>query len=435
MSATPRPDAVTVEGEPSPKANARKERRPRSASPPKTASAAPKKKKKRSASPARGVLASSLGLAVATGPLIVAPAAKYGAAPGAPGTASAAPLPPRIIPEAGFAKRKKAALVVGPDGRFLCRWCNGPVPPPKITFCSPECIEQHRIRSNPSFVREVRAPASLERRPPPAFVLFVLCPEVFRRPVSPQLLLKRDAGCCALCGVNAQLLFLGVRLTRFVSTAGFSFHPHPHCMMLTDPTCPPTGCGSSPGRRPPCPLPPRGLAPRDRRRPESCPQSSQPGRRRGITSRLLLCHSEGPDLAPALECWLSRRCPRSRPLQERCGRPPPAGARRTVTICSERCCRLPSSTPPPTSRIEQWPQARGPSRPHLLEEGLRATPRGSQLGSGRMASRPPSEPRRQAPGASGRRCASLLPSVYTARSADQPSRPCQLRTAPGSPAL
>lgn len=49
-------------------------------------------------------------------------------------------------------------LVRGPDGRYLCRWCKKSVPPPKITFCGPDCVHEWRLRSSPSYLRScVRA--------------------------------------------------------------------------------------------------------------------------------------------------------------------------------------------------------------------------------------------------------------------------------------
>jgi 5-methylcytosine-specific restriction protein A len=41
----------------------------------------------------------------------------------------------------------------GPDGRALCRWCRQPVPKGRRTFCSQECVEEWRLRSDPSHVR------------------------------------------------------------------------------------------------------------------------------------------------------------------------------------------------------------------------------------------------------------------------------------------
>jgi len=66
---------------------------------------------------------------------------------------------------------------VGPDGEALCRWCKQPVVPPKRTFCSSACVEQHRLRSDPAFARNAT--------------------------------FERDLGCCDGCGLSAHLLFCG----------------------------------------------------------------------------------------------------------------------------------------------------------------------------------------------------------------------------------
>lgn len=58
----------------------------------------------------------------------------------------------------------------GPGGRRRCRWCCKEVKPPKITFCGPDCVHEHRIRSDPQYVRG--------------------------------LLFERDNGICALCGLD-----------------------------------------------------------------------------------------------------------------------------------------------------------------------------------------------------------------------------------------
>lgn len=39
-------------------------------------------------------------------------------------------------------------------GFTMCRWCNGPVKPPKRTMCSPECVHEIRIRTNTNYVRD-----------------------------------------------------------------------------------------------------------------------------------------------------------------------------------------------------------------------------------------------------------------------------------------
>jgi 5-methylcytosine-specific restriction endonuclease McrA len=55
-------------------------------------------------------------------------------------------------------------------GVAVCRWCRGPVAPPRRTFCGDACVHEWKIRSSPWYVRrEVK---------------------------------KRDKGVCRLCGVN-----------------------------------------------------------------------------------------------------------------------------------------------------------------------------------------------------------------------------------------
>jgi 5-methylcytosine-specific restriction protein A len=55
-------------------------------------------------------------------------------------------------------------------GEPICRWCKGPVRPPRRTFCGDECVHEWKIRSSPWYVR--------------------------------QQIKKRDKGTCQLCGFN-----------------------------------------------------------------------------------------------------------------------------------------------------------------------------------------------------------------------------------------
>jgi 5-methylcytosine-specific restriction endonuclease McrA len=56
------------------------------------------------------------------------------------------------------------------QGNVVCRWCRGPVTPPRRTFCGDACVHEWKIRSSPWYVRrEVK---------------------------------KRDKGICRLCGTN-----------------------------------------------------------------------------------------------------------------------------------------------------------------------------------------------------------------------------------------
>lgn len=68
----------------------------------------------------------------------------------------------------GWARREE--LAKGPNGRYLCRWCNLEVPRGRITFCSNWCVEEWRLRTDPGYLREK--------------------------------VLERDHGICATCGVD-----------------------------------------------------------------------------------------------------------------------------------------------------------------------------------------------------------------------------------------
>lgn len=59
---------------------------------------------------------------------------------------------------------------------FLCRWCGKEVPKRRRTFCSNECVHEHRLRSNIDYMRE----------------------NVF----------KRDHGICIKCGLDCEKLKL-----------------------------------------------------------------------------------------------------------------------------------------------------------------------------------------------------------------------------------
>ena len=43
----------------------------------------------------------------------------------------------------------------GPNGFYCCRWCKTEVMPPRRTFCSNECVYEHRLRTDPKFIRIV----------------------------------------------------------------------------------------------------------------------------------------------------------------------------------------------------------------------------------------------------------------------------------------
>ncbi len=62
-------------------------------------------------------------------------------------------------------------MIARPDGFNACRWCKGPVRPPKRSFCgNPECLDQWLRRTNPAHMRRV--------------------------------ILDRDKGVCAACGLD-----------------------------------------------------------------------------------------------------------------------------------------------------------------------------------------------------------------------------------------
>lgn len=58
------------------------------------------------------------------------------------------------------------------NGFTMCRWCNGPVKPPRRTMCSPECVHEILIRTNGRYLRDC----------------------VF----------KRDKGICKLCNIDTK---------------------------------------------------------------------------------------------------------------------------------------------------------------------------------------------------------------------------------------
>jgi len=45
-------------------------------------------------------------------------------------------------------------LPKGANGRALCRWCALEVPPGRRTFCSPYCVHEWKLRTDPGYLRE-----------------------------------------------------------------------------------------------------------------------------------------------------------------------------------------------------------------------------------------------------------------------------------------
>lgn len=88
----------------------------------------------------------------------------------------------RISPEAG--RIDPATLPRGPEGRGLCRHCGKEVPRRRRTFCGDSCVEEWRLKTDPSFLRHRVG--------------------------------KRDRGRCARCGLRCRDLEKSLALLRQV---------------------------------------------------------------------------------------------------------------------------------------------------------------------------------------------------------------------------
>jgi 5-methylcytosine-specific restriction endonuclease McrA len=73
--------------------------------------------------------------------------------------------------------------------RGYCRWCGAAVPPRRFTFCSPGCVHQWRLRSDPGYLRQ----------------------QVF----------ARDRGVCAHCGLDSEALRKNKRKLDYVARQQF----------------------------------------------------------------------------------------------------------------------------------------------------------------------------------------------------------------------
>jgi 5-methylcytosine-specific restriction endonuclease McrA len=73
--------------------------------------------------------------------------------------------------------------------RRPCRWCGGEVPKRRLTFCSEECVDQWKLRTDPAFLRAV----------------------VF----------ERDHGVCALCGLDTEQLRRDKRKLDYAARKAF----------------------------------------------------------------------------------------------------------------------------------------------------------------------------------------------------------------------
>lgn len=90
---------------------------------------------------------------------------------------------PRLDPRRGFLHQSKAPR--GPNGRILCRECGVEVPRGRLTFCSGGCVDAWKLRTDPGHVR--------------------------------RLVLARDHGVCAACGIDCVALARevhGLRVNR-----------------------------------------------------------------------------------------------------------------------------------------------------------------------------------------------------------------------------
>lgn len=85
----------------------------------------------------------------------------------------------------GWVDRK--SIPRGPHGRGLCRWCSLEVPRGRFTFCSPYCVHEWKLRSQPAYLRE----------------------QVY----------LRDQGICAVCGVDTVAVFRQLRRARGANRA------------------------------------------------------------------------------------------------------------------------------------------------------------------------------------------------------------------------
>jgi 5-methylcytosine-specific restriction protein A len=89
---------------------------------------------------------------------------------------------------------KPHALPSGPNGRPLCRWCELEIlARRRRTFCSDYCVDQHRLRTDPGYLRD----------------------RVF----------SRDRGICALCQADTIAIYAALKRARGASRlAGLSVY-------------------------------------------------------------------------------------------------------------------------------------------------------------------------------------------------------------------
>lgn len=75
------------------------------------------------------------------------------------------------------------------SGTWVCRWCSGPCPGWKRSFCSDNCIHEWKLRSDPGYLRA----------------------QVF----------QRDRGICAICSTDTEALATRLRALRLHARSKF----------------------------------------------------------------------------------------------------------------------------------------------------------------------------------------------------------------------
>jgi 5-methylcytosine-specific restriction protein A len=77
---------------------------------------------------------------------------------------------------------ERDSLPKGGNGRALCRYCGLEVPAGRFTFCSEWCVEEWKLRSDPTYLREK--------------------------------VLARDGGICSACGIDCAAEWIRLRRSR-----------------------------------------------------------------------------------------------------------------------------------------------------------------------------------------------------------------------------
>lgn len=112
---------------------------------------------------------------------------------------------------AGYHWDESAARIHPETGRRTCRWCKGPVRPPKRNWCDdPACLDAWRFRTDPAYFRST--------------------------------IFARDRGVCSLCGLDAHALDLDAcrgQVERAVEAARVSRHGARSRALPPDPPAPP----------------------------------------------------------------------------------------------------------------------------------------------------------------------------------------------------